>query len=62
VRIKAVNVPATLIGFYSTSHEGIFTHRGQTTHVHAVLADPLVTGHVDAAVIPRGAIVKLPRQ
>lgn len=62
VRIEAENVPANLIGFHSTSHQGIFTHRGQTTHIHAVLANPLVTGHVDAAVIPRGAILKLPRQ
>ncbi len=61
VQIKSMQVAATLVGFRSSSHQGVFTHHGETTHVHAVLSDPLVTGHVDAVVVPRGAILKLPR-
>ena len=61
VQVKSTDVPATLVGFYSTQHAGIFTHHGQATHIHAVLADPLVTGHADAGVVPAGAILKLPR-
>ncbi len=61
VQLGSTNVPATLVGFYSTQHAGVFTHHGEATHIHAVLADPLVTGHVDGGVVPEGAILKLPR-
>jgi acetolactate decarboxylase len=37
-----------LLGFYSTRHEGVFTHKGQYMHLH--VADPVsgANGHVDA--------------
>ena len=60
VTLAPRNVPATLVGFYSDSHQGVFTHRGQRAHIHAVIAHPLATGHVDGVEIPVGAILKLP--
>lgn len=55
---------AHLVGFWSLRHEGVFTHRGQRSHVHAVLlradGSPELTGHLDEAVIPAGARLLLP--
>ena len=51
---------AVLLGFYSTEHHGLFTHRDSDIHIHAVLDDPPLTGHVDGVVIPKGTLVKLP--
>lgn len=53
-------ISATLIGFHSPSDQGVFTHRGSTTHVHHVVDDPPFTGHVDHIVIPAGATVLFP--
>lgn len=55
---------AELIGFWSSRHEGVFTHRGERAHVHAVLLGedgaPELTGHLDDATIPAGATLLLP--
>jgi len=51
---------ARLLGFYSTAHEGVFTHRGARTHVHAMLADVPASGHVDHVVIEPGATFRVP--
>lgn len=51
---------ATLIGFYSRHDQGVFTHMGSDTHIHCVLAEPLVAGHVDHVIIPAGTRVKFP--
>jgi acetolactate decarboxylase len=51
---------ATLVGFYSASDQGVFTHMGSKTHMHCVLEDPLSSGHVDHVDIPAGITVKFP--
>lgn len=51
--------PAVLVGFHSTRHEGVFTHMGQATHLHALVGDH--TGHVDRVAIGAGARLRLPR-
>jgi alpha-acetolactate decarboxylase len=48
-------VDAQLVGFFSTAHQGVFTHAGASTHFHAVIADPLTSGHVDEVTLLRGA-------
>jgi acetolactate decarboxylase len=40
-------IPANLVGFYSRHHEGVFTHKGQFTHVHFLPKDRRITGHLD---------------
>ncbi len=60
VRARAERTPATLVGFYSESDEGVFTHRGSRTHVHCVVEEPLSSGHVDHVVIPAGTTIRLP--
>jgi alpha-acetolactate decarboxylase len=60
VRESAKRSRATLVGFYSESDEGVFTHAGSKTHVHCVVAQPLSSGHVDHVAIPAGTTIKLP--
>jgi len=38
---------ASLLGFYSTRHTGIFTHYDSDVHMHMVLQDRSLAGHVD---------------
>jgi acetolactate decarboxylase len=59
-RISADHATATLVGFYSTRDQGVFTHRESTTHIHCVLGKPLAAGHLDHVVIPAGAKAKFP--
>ena len=51
---------ATLIGFYSTSDQGVFTKMGSNTHIHCILENPVTSGHVDHVTIVAGTIVKFP--
>jgi hypothetical protein len=60
VQTSAERTRATLVGFYSESDEGVFTHRGSRTHVHCVVEEPLSSGHVDHVVIPAGTTIRLP--
>jgi hypothetical protein len=50
----------TIVGFYSTKDQGVFTMMGQNTHMHVVFADDSVVGHVRAVDIAAGAIVSVP--
>ena len=52
---------ATLVGFYSRNHHGIFTHMGSDTHVHVILPDSNLTGHVDHVRLRAGAVLRVPR-
>lgn len=37
----------TPVGFYSTTQQGVFVHRGALTHVHFISADTRQSGHVE---------------
>lgn len=52
--------PVTLIGFFSKSHAGVFTHHGQWTHIHVVSQDGKKSGHVDSLVLGSDAVLYLP--
>jgi len=51
---------ALLIGFHSTAHHGVFTHMGSDTHIHCIIEEPFVAGHVDHVVLPAGTMVGFP--
>lgn len=51
--------PALLVGFFSRHHEGVFTHAGQRTHLHALTSE--ATGHVDEAAVAGAATLRVPR-
>jgi acetolactate decarboxylase len=51
---------ATVIGFYSAAHHGVFTHMGSNTHVHCVVPGRMSSGHVDHMVLPEGTRIRFP--
>jgi hypothetical protein len=57
---EVLEAPGTIVGFYSTKHQGVFTMMGQNTHMHVVLSDDSVVGHVRAVDIAAGAVVSVP--
>lgn len=60
-RFSRPSASATLVGFFSKSHHGVFTHMGSNTHLHVVLAAEGVSGHADRVTLRRGAVLSLPR-
>jgi acetolactate decarboxylase len=62
VRHRLATGQATLLGFHSAQHHGVFTHMGSNTHIHCVTRDPLRSGHVDHVVVPAGTAIHFPRQ
>ena len=49
-----------VLGFYSTSHHGIFTHHSSNVHMHLKTQDEQIAGHIDKLVPGKGMILKLP--
>jgi acetolactate decarboxylase len=50
----------TILGFFSRHHQGIFTHHTTYLHMHFVLKDRSLAGHVDDLVPQPGLVLKLP--
>lgn len=48
------------LGFYSTSHVGVFTHMGRKTHVHGLFAALGIMGHCDDLGVAAGSVLLLP--
>lgn len=38
---------ATILGFYSDRHQGVFTHHDSKLHLHVLAGDSKIVGHVD---------------
>jgi len=49
-----------IIGFYSANVQGVFTHPGESWHLHILIRDKEKAGHVDEVVVGKGAVIKLP--
>lgn len=60
VKAERNRATAMLVGFYSETDQGVFTHMGSRTHMHCVVDAPLSAGHVDHVDIPAGVTVKFP--
>ncbi len=52
---------ALLLGFFSKKHEGVFTHKGQNTHIHFQSADKQYAGHVDQIMLKKGDKLLIPK-
>jgi acetolactate decarboxylase len=50
----------TIVGFYSTKDQGVFTMMGQNTHMHVVFTDGSVVGHVRTVDVAAGAVLSVP--
>lgn len=49
-----------IIGFYSRNHKGVFTHHDSNIHMHFVLDNKKLAGHVDKILFGPYMILKLP--
>ncbi len=61
-RIVRKNQAAEIIGFFSASNQGVYTHPGESWHLHAVIEDELISAHIDEITVQKNTILKLPRQ
>ena len=50
-----------ILGFYSDSHQGVFTHHSSNTHMHVINDKGSKGGHVDDLVLGEEMILKLPK-
>jgi acetolactate decarboxylase len=51
---------ATLVGFWSSQHQGVFTPMGMNIHTHFQTLDNKVSGHVQGLKLVRGITLNLP--
>lgn len=54
------NSRGELLGFYSTQHEGVFTHKGQYMHLHFISDRKDMLGHVDGVSLQQPFQLLLP--
>ncbi|MBT3968663.1 MAG: hypothetical protein HOL04_11520 [Gammaproteobacteria bacterium] len=54
------NQRATVVGFYSALQQGIYTHPGESWHLHAVIEGEKIGAHVDRIVSGSNIRLKLP--
>lgn len=59
---KVKSKEVALLGFYSRHHEGVFTHRGQFTHIHFKTTDGKAAGHVDQFRLSAGSSLSIPQK
>ena len=57
---KAENVNGKILGFYSKSHQGIFTHHTSNIHMHYYDETKILSGHVDYLVSGTDCKLALP--
>ncbi len=50
-----------ILGFYSESHQGVMTHRGEDSHLHFKALDESAAGHVDDVQIKKGSLLFIPK-
>lgn len=61
VNFECTAQPVSMVGVYSTAHQGIFTHHDTHIHVHLLTADATAMGHADKVMWSAGAMrIKLP--
>ena len=50
----------TVIGFYSATSQGVYTHPGESWHLHIVFDNEEKAGHLEELTVKQGTILKLP--
>jgi acetolactate decarboxylase len=50
VRYRLKNADSEIIGFFSTTHKGVFTHHDSFMHMHLITNDKTEMGHLDQLV------------
>ena len=54
------NQEATVIGFYSADNQDVYTHPGESWHLHAVIRNENIGAHVDGISTSKNVNLKLP--
>jgi len=54
------NKKVDIVGFYSTSHKGVFTHHDSFVHMHLITSDRKIMGHVDRMELGKNVLLFLP--
>ena len=50
------DIPCDILGFFSTTHQGIFTHHDTFLHMHLITRDKKYMGHLDRVVFKPGTM------
>lgn len=61
VQFASPKTKGTIVGFFSKSDQGVFTHHTTTTHLHCVLPAEGFSGHVDEVALSAGATLRFPK-
>ena len=61
VNYSLTNETVDIIGFFSTQHQGVFTHHDSYVHMHLITQDEKQMGHLDhVEIIPADISLFLP--
>ena len=60
VTFELEKAEATIVGFHSTKHRGIFTPGDSNIHIHFQTPDNTKSGHIQKLRLGEGAILSLP--
>jgi acetolactate decarboxylase len=60
ITFELEKIEATIVGFHSTKHRGIFTPGDSNIHIHFQTPDNAKSGHIQQLQLGDGAILKLP--
>ena len=60
LREKRTHQNAAVVGFYSARSQGIYTHPGESWHLHALIKEEKIGAHVDDIVSEANITLKLP--
>jgi acetolactate decarboxylase len=60
IRFELERVEATIVGFHSTRHRGVFTPGDSNIHIHFQTPDNRQSGHIQGLKIGSGAMLRLP--
>ncbi len=60
-RATLAQTDGTLVGVFARGGGGVFAHHGNSLHLHVILRDPAITGHVESVGLRRGTTLYLPR-
>jgi acetolactate decarboxylase len=59
-RFKDQDRTVTLVGFYAENQAGRLTHHNRSSHVHVIVAEANISGHLEEASFTAGARLRLP--
>ena len=60
IKFELTQVEATIVGFHSTRHRGVFTPGDSNIHIHFLTLDDSKSGHIQKLEIGPAAMLRLP--